>query len=137
MRPIIVARLNALMTRMHLADSGVGDSHAVDREQELHPPGPRLPDPPAGVVRLWLPALVSSPASTILTQITDLSEGVCVCVCVSVRACVRARVRKSLPHTHSVCCHSLTNHQGATQTRGNTNVSTAWNSSSLMLVDFV
>lgn len=70
------------MTCVRLADSGAGDSHAVYREQELNPPRPWLPDPPAGVVRLWLPALVSSPASTILAQFIDLSEGgVCVSVC--------------------------------------------------------
>lgn len=68
---------------MRLADSGLGDSHAVYRQQELNPPRPRLPDPPAGVVRLWLPTLVSSPASTILTQFLDLSEeGGCLFVCV-------------------------------------------------------
>lgn len=43
------------------ADGGVGNSDAVYREQEHHPAGPRLPDPPAGVVRLRLPALVSHP----------------------------------------------------------------------------
>lgn len=43
------------------ADGGVGNSDAVYREQEHNPAGPRLPDPPAGVVRLRLPALVSHP----------------------------------------------------------------------------
>lgn len=88
------------MTCMRLADSGVGDSHAVYREQELNPPRPWLPDPPAGVVRLWLPALVSSPAITILTQIIDLSEGgVYVCVSVSVDFCsfFFGHIQASLP----------------------------------------
>lgn len=45
--------------RWLFADGGVGNPDAVYREQEHNPAGPRLPDPPAGVVRLRLPALVS------------------------------------------------------------------------------
>lgn len=73
MAPLLVAWVNAFMTCVHLADSGVGDSHAFYREQEFNPPRPRLPDPPAGVVRLWLPALVSSLANTVFTQFIDQS----------------------------------------------------------------
>lgn len=67
-----MSHLIRLMPVWHvcLADSGVGDSHAFYREQEHNPPRPWLPDPPAGVVRLWLPTLVSHPLNTILTSVS-------------------------------------------------------------------
>ena len=42
------------------SDGGVGHPDAFNREQKHNPAGPRFPDPPAGVVRVRLSALVSN-----------------------------------------------------------------------------
>ena len=41
-------------------DGGPGDVNALHREQKHYPAGPGLPNPPVGLVRLRLPALVST-----------------------------------------------------------------------------
>ena len=41
-------------------DGGPGDVDALHREQKHYPAGPGLPNPPVGLVRLRLPAMVST-----------------------------------------------------------------------------
>jgi len=46
--------------RAYPQDGGPGNPDALHREQKHYPAGPGVPDPPVGLVRLRLPALVST-----------------------------------------------------------------------------